>query len=259
MGERTTYAPGTFSWADVTTTDQEAATAFYARLFGWEPENRPAGDGVMYTMMRLGDLDVAAVSPQPQMLRDAGAPPAWNSYVTVASADAAAQRAEQLGATVLSGAFDVMDAGRMAVVRDPQGAMFALWEPRASIGARLVNEPAALCWNELATSDPEAAARFYGELFGWSVAPLPDSPMPYLWATNGDAGAAGIREPTPGEPTHWLVYFGTDDIRAATDRAKELGGDPFAGVHTLGEDLSIAPVRDPQGAVFALYQGRFDD
>jgi predicted enzyme related to lactoylglutathione lyase len=258
MGERTAYGPGTFSWADVTTTDQEAAKAFYAGLFGWEPEDRPAGEGVMYSMMRLGDLEVAAVSPQPPMSRDAGAPPTWNSYVTVASADAAAEHAQRLGATVLSPAFDVMDAGRMAVVQDPQGASFMVWEPKASIGARLVNEPGALCWNELATPDPDAAAAFYGELFGWSAAPLPNSPMRYLWATNGDAGAAGIREPTPGEPTHWLVYFGTDDIRASTARAKELGGDPFAGVHDLG-DMSIAPVRDPQGAIFALYQGRFDD
>jgi predicted enzyme related to lactoylglutathione lyase len=259
MGERTAYAPGTFSWADVTTTDQEAAKAFYAGLFGWEPEDQPAGEGVSYTMMRLGGLDVAAVSPQPQMLRDAGAPPAWNSYVTVDSADATADRAARLGATVLSPAFDVMDVGRMAVLQDPQGASFMVWEPKASIGARLVNEPGALCWNELATPDPEAAAAFYGALFGWSIAPLADSPMPYLWATNGEADAAGLREPTPGEPNHWLVYLGTDDIVATADRAKELGGDPFAGVHTLGEDLSIAPVRDPQGAVFALYQGRFDD
>lgn len=258
MGERTEYRPGTFSWADVTTTDQEAAKAFYAALFGWEPEDRPAGEGLTYTMMHRGGLEVAAVSPQPPMLRDAGAPPTWNSYITVESADATADRAAELGATVLSPAFDVMDVGRMAVLQDPQGAFFMVWEPRTSIGARVVNAPGALCWNELATPDLDASAEFYGALLGWSIEPLPDSPMPYLWARNGDASAGGLRAPTPGEPAHWLVYFGTDDIHAMTDRAKELGGDPFAGVHDLG-DMSIAPVRDPQGAVFALYQGRFDD
>jgi predicted enzyme related to lactoylglutathione lyase len=258
MGERTAYAPGTFSWADVTTTDQEAAKAFYAGLFGWEPDDRPAGEGVIYTMMRRGGLEVCAISPQPQMLRDAGAPPTWNSYVTVASADAAADRAAELGATVISPAFDVMDVGRMAVLQDPHGAVFMMWEPRTTIGARVVNEPRTLCWNELATPDLDASSAFYSALFGWTIAPLSDSPMPYLWAKNGEAAVAGLRAPTPGEPAHWLVYFGTDDIRATTARAKELGGDPFAGVHDLG-DVSIAPVRDPQGAVFALYQGRFDD
>jgi hypothetical protein len=84
---------------------------------------------------------------------------------------------------------------------------------------------------------------------------MPDSPMPCLWATNGDAGAAGIRAPTPGEPPHWLVYFGTDDIDATVARARELGGDPFAGVHAVGEDLRIAPVRRPAGRGLRALRG----
>jgi predicted enzyme related to lactoylglutathione lyase len=259
MGERTAYAPGTFSWADLTTTDQDAAKAFYSGLFGWEAEDVPVGEGMTYTMMRLGGRDAAAISSQPQMLRDAGAPPTWNSYVTVASADEAAARAAQLGATVVSAAFDVMDAGRMAVLQDPQGAFLMVWEPRANIGAGVVNGPGALSWNELAAPDPDAAAAFYRELFGWSVAPLPESPMPYLWASNGDAGAAGIRAPTQGEPPHWLVYFGTDDLDASLARAGELGGSSPTGAHAVGDDLRIGVVQDPQGAVVALYEGRFDD
>ena len=90
MGERTQYAPGTFSWTDLTTTDQDAAKAFYGSLFGWEADDRPVGDDMVYSIMRIDGKDVAAISPQPEMQRDAGAPPAWNSYVTVESADAAA-------------------------------------------------------------------------------------------------------------------------------------------------------------------------
>src|SRR5438105_4218028 len=150
MGERTNYTPGTFSWTDLATTDQEAAKLFYGQLFGWEAEDNPIGDGAYYSMMKLGGKDVAAIAPQPQQQREAGAPPAWNSYVTVDSADRSLERAKQLGASVHAPAFDVMDVGRMGVVQDPQGAFFLVWEPKRHIGAALVNAPGALAWNELA-------------------------------------------------------------------------------------------------------------
>src|SRR5438874_10808958 len=121
-------------------------------------------------MQRLGGKDVAAIAPQPEVQRDAGAPPAWQSYITVASADAAVERARELGGTVHAPAFDVMEAGRMGVIQDPQGAFLLVWQPRQHSGAALVNEPGAFVWNELNTTDPEAAIPFYSGLFGWTSA-----------------------------------------------------------------------------------------
>src|SRR5438067_6959681 len=164
MGERTQYAPGTFCWADVATTDQEGAKAFYGALFGWEIEDLPAGDGVSYSMARIDGKPVAAISPQPEQQREAGVPPMWNSYVSVESADAAADRAKELGATVHAPPFDVMQAGRMAVIQDPQGAFFMVWQAGQNFGAELVNVPGALCWNELASPDLDASAAFYSGL-----------------------------------------------------------------------------------------------
>src|SRR4051795_3859002 len=185
MGDRTSYQPGTFSWADVTTTDQDGAKRFYSGLFGWEADDRPVGDGVYYSMMELGGRAVAATSPQPEQQREAGVPPMWNNYVTVESADAAADRASQLGATVHAPPFDVMNVGRMAVIQDPQGAFFMVWEPRTNIGAQLVNAPGALAWNELASPDPTGSADFYGSPFGGAgeeegggAPPVPDPPAP---------------------------------------------------------------------------------
>src|SRR5438270_7941699 len=172
MGERTKYTPGTFSWTDLTTTDQEAAKAFYAELFGWQTEDMPAGEGVNYTMCSLEGKPVAAISPQPEQQRDAGVPPAWNSYITVESADEALEKAKNLSATIHAPAFDVFDVGRMGVVQDPQGAFFLVWEPKRHIGATLVNTPGALCWNELASPDLDASLAFYSELFGWTGEPL---------------------------------------------------------------------------------------
>jgi uncharacterized protein len=261
MGERTKYAPGTFSWTDLTTTDQEAAKRFYGELFGWEADDQPVGDGFSYSMMKLGGPDVAAISSQPQQQREAGVPPAWNSYITVQSADETLARAEQLGATVHAAAFDVMDVGRMGVVQDPQGAFFLPWEPKRHIGASLVNAPGALSWNELATPDMDASAAFYGELFGWTAEPLPGGEMPYLVIKNAEGHTNGGMRPVmpPGTPPHWLVYFGAESADAALAKAGELGGSTLVEPMDIGPNGRIAVAQDPQGAVFALYAGLFED
>ena len=259
MGERTKYTPGTFSWTDLTTTDQEAAKQFYSSLFGWQATDSPVGDGAVYSMMSIGGKDVAAISAQPEQQREAGAPPAWNSYVTVESADRALERAQQLGATVHAPAFDVLDVGRMGVVQDPQGAYFIVWEPKSHIGASLVNAPGALSWNELASRDMDASASFYRELFGWTVEPMEGMDPPYMVIKTADGKSnGGIRGAVDPEPTYWLVYFGAEDVAGRAAQAGELGGNQIVGPMDIGAG-KIAVLQDPQGAVFALYSGEFDD
>ncbi len=257
MGERTRYTPGTFSWTDLTTTDQDAAKQFYSQLFGWDAIDNPIGEHMVYSMMQIGGKDVAAISPQPQQQAEAGIPPVWNSYVTVESADAAADSAQKLGATVHAPAFDVFDAGRMAVIQDPQGAFFEVWEPKNHIGASLVNKAGALAWNELASVDPAASADFYRELFGWKIEPF-EGMEGYLGIQNSEGHSnGGIRAATENEPSYWLVYFGSDDAETSVARAGELGGTTLVAMDIgVGK---IAVVQDPQGAVFGIYAGRFDD
>ena len=257
MAERTSYTPGTFSWIDLSTTDQDGAKTFYGELLGWDADDQPVGDGVVYSMMNIGGKPVAGISPQNEMQRQAGAPPAWNSYVTVESADDAADRATKLGATVVAPPFDVMDVGRMAVIQDPQGGFFMVWEPKLHIGASIVNAHGALSWNELASPDLDASAGFYGELFGWDAQPLEDMPFPYRVIQNAGSGNGGMRAAQENEPTYWLVYFGTDDIDASVAKATELGGTTLMGPMDIGMG-KIAILQDPQGAVFALFAGDFD-
>jgi uncharacterized protein len=256
MGERESYAPGTFSWVDLTTTDQEGAKAFYRGLFGWEADDIPVGDGMTYSMQKLNGRDVAAISAQPQAQREAGVPPTWNSYVTVASADDTAARAGELGGTVHAPPFDVFSSGRMAVIQDPQGAFFMIWQPNEHIGAGLVNEVGSLVWNELNTTDTAAAQDFYSQLFGWSIAPFPDSPQEYLAIKVGEANNGGMQvSPIPNAPPFWLPYFGIDDIDAGIAKVGELGGGKLVGPIEI-QIAKIAVVQDPQGAVFALYAGQ---
>jgi predicted enzyme related to lactoylglutathione lyase len=257
MGERSEYAPGTFCWVELATTDQAAAKAFYGGLFGWEADDRPVGDDVYYSMQMLDGKAAAAISPQPQQQREAGVPPLWNSYVSVTSADDTAQRAGELGATVHAGPFDVMQAGRMAVIGDPQGAYFMLWERGETFGAEIVNEPGALVWNELATPDMEGAASFYGDLFGWTTVPFEQSPEPYLGIRNGERSNSGIRELKEPMPPNWAVYFGVPEIDAAVARVSELGGGTMVAPFDIGV-AKIAVVHDPQGAAFALYAGELE-
>jgi predicted enzyme related to lactoylglutathione lyase len=258
MGQRTQYTPGTFSWTDLTTTDPEGAKKFYGELFGWEIEDMPAGPDMTYSMAKVDGKYVGAMSAQPQQQRDMGAPPTWNSYVTVQDADAAVERAKELGATAHAPAFDVMDVGRMAVLQDPQGAFFEVWQPKQHIGAQLVNGPGLMSWNELASPDLDASQSFYSGLFGWKMEPFADSPMKYFVIQNDGHGNGGMREPQPGEPPYWLVYFGTDDIDATMAKAGELGGKSLAGPMPIGESGKIAIMQDPQGAVFALFAGQFE-
>lgn len=255
MGERTRYTPGTFCWVDLTTTDQEAAKAFYGGLLGWEAVDIPVGEGAVYSMMRVDGKDVAAIAPQPAQQREAGVPPLWNSYVSVESADAAVERAKELGGSAHAPAFDVMEAGRMGVIQDPQGAFVMVWQPRNRFGAELVNAPGALVWNELASANLDASKAFYSGLFGWEIEPFEGSPTPYLAIKNGGANNGGMRLlDSPGPPPHWLVYFGVQDIEASLAKVKELGG----AVHAGPIDITMAKIAvaaDPQGAIFALYAG----
>ena len=229
MGKRTRYEPGTFSWVDLATTDLEASKAFYGGLFGWKPHDSEVPGGGVYSMMRLGAADVAAIYDQPAEQRDAGVPPFWFSYVTVASADESAAAAGEAGGSVHAGPYDVLDAGRMAVIADPAGAMLGIWEPRENIGADLVNDPGCLTFNELATTDVAGSIRFYEKLFGWSVDGLDTGGGPPYWAIVHEGAAngrnGGMRELGPdeeGRPPSWMPYFSVSSADETIARTAKL-------------------------------------
>jgi predicted enzyme related to lactoylglutathione lyase len=255
MGERTSYAPGTFNWTDLSTTDPEDAKRFYGGLFGWEAEDMPIPGGGVYTMLRLDGKDACALSAARE-----GQMVAWLSYVSVDDVDALVAQLQELGGTPLGEPFDVLEAGRMAVAQDPTGAVFALWQPRDHIGASIVNGPGALTLNQLNTSDPERAREFYTELFGWRVEEVDAGDRPYWGLFSGGRLNGGMMKlpPQSGAPPHWLVYFGTDDIDAAAERIERSGGTVMVPKTDVpGGQILVA--WDPQGAVFGLFAGRFDD
>jgi uncharacterized protein len=257
MGERTSHPPGTISWTDLVTTDQAAAKEFYAGLFGWEYDDQPAGEGVIYSMAKLRGHSVAAISPQQQSEVDQGIPPHWNLYVTVEDVDATTASADGAGGQALAGPFDVFDAGRMSVLADPAGAVLCLWQPGTSIGAEIVNEPGAMSWADLATTDAPAAQAFYAALLGWRFEAMSEEP-PYWVIFNGERSQGGMTVPPPGVPANWFPYFAAIGIEETMQIAEAFGGNPFLGPIDVPNGR-FALLQDPQGAPFAILEGEYDD
>ncbi len=276
MPEREGYIPGVPCWVDTSQPDPDAALPFYSGLFGWEFDDvMPAASEGKYFVGRIRGGDAAAVGSIPD-----GAPPRamWNTYVWVDSADEAAARAREAGGTVSIEPFDVMDAGRMAVLSDPEGAAFCVWEAKNHKGAKVVNEHGALNFNGLATRDPEGAKAFYGAVFGWGTLALGAGSM---WTLPGygdhlEESSPGLREQMAAmgapdgfidvvaainpfadddsdTPAHWSVTFAVDDADATASKARQLGGEIVAGPFDAPWTRMVV-IRDPQGAAFIASQ-----
>jgi uncharacterized protein len=258
VAEFTAHTPGTFSWPELATTDQKGAVAFYRALFGWDLNDVPLGPGETYSMFQMKGKEVSAACTLQQEQRQMGVPPHWNSYVTVKNVDEAAKKAQSLGGKLLMPPFDVMDAGRMAVLQDPTGAVFEIWEPKRSIGARILNEPGALCWTELTTSDTKAAESFYTQLFGWVPKhSAVGSPMEYTEFSVGGTPSIGMMAKPEGMPAHipsyWMPYFQVTNADQSASKGKELGGKVMIGPQDIPGTGRFAILTDPQGAMFAVF------
>lgn len=241
-------------WAELGTTDTSGAGAFYGELFGWRVDADPNPEAGGYTMLMLEGDPVAAMSP----LYQEGQPVAWTFSVAVTDADATARSASAAGGSVLQEPMDVFDYGRFAVLADPEGAVFTLWQPRAFRGAARMAEPGSLCWVELATRDAGAAKTFYTEVFGWrsTAGDVPGTP-PYIQVGLGEEPFGGIYPvqgtPMEGAPPHWTLYFGVDDVDAAVEKAVRLGGTSAYPPMDIPGTGRVAGLADPQGATFAVY------
>jgi hypothetical protein len=276
MPERDGYIPGVPCWADTSQPDPGAAAEFYGGLFGWEFESvMPPDSPGEYLVGRIRGLDVAAVGSIPE-----GAPQMamWNTYIWVDSAGETAAKVRDAGGNVVMEPFDIMDAGRMAVFADPEGAVFCVWQAKQHRGSRVVNEHGAVNFNVLNARDVEGAKAFYGAVFGWGVLDLGGGSAWTLpgygdhLAQNDPAirervtelgGPTGFEDvvaslfPIPADqpdtPPHWGVTFGVDDADAIAGKAIGLGGKLLAPPFDAPW-VRMTVVSDPQGATFVASQ-----
>jgi len=250
MPVMTSYPAGTPSWVDLGAPDAEAAAAFYGQLFGWDIQEGPPEAGG-YRMCLLKGQPVAGLGPQ----MDPDKPTFWSTYISVDDADKTAALVAEAGGQALVAPMDVMNFGRMAVFLDAEGAPISIWQPLDMVGAGLVNEPGALCWNELGTRDPATAKAFYEKVFGWKAEPEPMGASPYELFQMGDRRVAGLLvfdEHTPADlRPHWSVVFAVEDCDASAAKVSELGG----AVVVTPTDIPVgrfAVATDVGGASFGI-------
>jgi predicted enzyme related to lactoylglutathione lyase len=242
------YPNGVFNWVDLSTSDTEAAKAFYSALFGWESVDVPTGMGTMYTMLKLDGYNVAGLGPLDPTLQEQGHAPFWSSYVKHDDVDAVAAKISEAGGTVMMPPMDVMEDG----ATDPTGAHFGVWQPRNHIGAQIVNQPNSLVWNELQTNDVAAAKVFYSAVFGWTNEVDQNG---YVACSAGDrvqAGMMQIEESWGPVPPNWTIYFMVEDVDATAAKAQKLGGNVIVPPSPAGEIGTFSVVQDPQGGTFSV-------
>jgi predicted enzyme related to lactoylglutathione lyase len=248
---------GSFCWFELATTDQAAAKNFYTSLFGWSVVDSPIGPDDFYSMFKLAGRDTGAAYTMRKEQRAQGVPPHWMVYIQVENADQSVSKAAQGGGTVLAPAFDVMEIGRMAVIQDPTGAIFSLWQSKSRSGTTIGGVDNTFCWADLSTPNPERAGKFYSELFGWQLMKDEKDPSGYIHIKNGENFIGGIPPAThrnPNAPPHWLLYFQVGDVEAATGKVAQLGGKVLMPARKMENVGTWSIVADPQGAVFSLFK-----
>ena len=253
-----TFMHGQFCWADLATSDAEAAKSFYGALMHWTMRDDPTPGGGVYTVLQLEDGNVGALyGMMPEMI-EAGVHPHWMTYVAVDDAEAVVARVEGLGGTVIREVMTIPGAGAMATLQDPTGAVFSVWQAAEHAGCDFTDgRPGTACWFELVTRDGRAAAAFYAALFGWEARAKETGGHPYTHFWKGETEIGGMLEMTDqwgDAPPHWMLYFAVNDCATRVAAAAELGGEvciPPTAIPGVG---TFAVITDPQRAAFSVIE-----
>ncbi len=256
MAHMDRYEAGRPNWIDLSTTDPEAAQAFYAEVFGWEFEANDTGGGPPYFIGHLGDRRVAGLMQQPPEMAEQGVPSVWSKYISTDDIDTTVAAGAEAGGTIVMPPMDVMDTGRMAIMADPTGAVIGFWQAGSHTGAGVVNVPGTWSWSELHSPDVAAAAPFYAATCGWSTEEMDMGPMgTYTVFQLGEDGVCGgMAPPMEGIPPHWEVVFAVADTDASVEVARAAGATIFAEPFDIPGVGRSAVMADPTGAAFQMIQ-----
>ena len=252
------YPQGIFCWSELCTHNWKEGKAFYTSLFDWGYDDQPIGDGIFYTMLQKEGDDIAAMYEMQKEQIQEGVPSSWLTYIAVDDVDHCAIKAKELGAKIIAGPHNVMDAGRMLMFTDPGGATVALWQGKDHKGCKRLSELSTPYWHELATRNSKVSNEFYCALLGWKSEVKPMDNMEYtLFLVDGKpiAGMMEMSSEWPDDvPPHWMIYFAVDDCDSALNKAKKLGAQVCVPSTTVPDVGRFGVLCDPQGAVFSVIQ-----
>ena len=257
--------PGDFIWYELMTTDAEGAKAFYDAVVGWTfSEGSPEYGG--YRMINRSDGGFAGgVLPLTDEMQQNGARPTWLGYINVPDVDEAVATIEGAEGKTVMPATDIPNVGRIAMVADPQGAPFYVMTPMPPADpdkqASDVFSPDAqqrVSWNELSTSEPAAARKFYGDQFGWVSDDFMDMGElgEYRFLDHHGVRIGALCGVMQGQQPKWRYYVRVPSIAAAKATAEAKGGTIHMGPHQVPTGDYIIIGTDPQGAEFALVGGQ---
>ena len=250
MSEVKTLSPGHFCWVDLAVSNTKATYEFFSALFGWGRRVRPTPEADAYSIMTSGDAHVVGVYEVPE-----DGPSQWMSYILVEDLKDSTNKAQELGAKVMEQDIEISTFGRMSVLQDPVGAVFALWQSMRGETPSAGN--GTVCWNELLTDKQDEAEEFYTKLFGWTAQKETISGEVYTRFWMGDervGGMMGHHEKRGSKRSHWLVHFAVDDCNKTIEQALELGGKlriPAKDHDGIGRE---AVLRDPSGGSFGILE-----
>lgn len=248
MTPRDTRSVGAPYRVDTLQPHPRAAMDFYGPLFGWSfdhPAPMPSGLEGDYFTARLDGRPVAGIGQAPASSR-----PSWNTHVRVEDLGPSLVRAEQAGGRLLAGPFGIASEAALAVVADSTGVPLFLSEAGPADDAVLADIPDSWAMSSLHTTDIEAAASFYGAMFGWELDAVPDAGFA-LWRLSGEVVAVVTATDGVAVPPHWSVNFAVRDADALAEHAVALGGTILlAPMNTPG--FRNAVIGDPQGGFIAV-------
>ena len=252
-----TNRQGDFFWYELLTEDAAAAGEFYGPILGWNVRDAGMEGTHGYRLFGPADGDVGGMMDLPEDAKASGMRPAWLGYVVVDDVDAAAEKIVAAGGRQYMPPTDVPGVIRFAMMADPQGAAFyvgrGLMEGHTS-NAWDSGKVGHCNWNELGTTDQDAAWNFYGGQFGWKkgdVMPMGEMGE-YQFLDHGGTTIGAFMRQQEGRPAMWLFYFGVADIDKATEGVKSGGGTVFHGPSEIPGGSFIIVAADPQGAMFGL-------
>jgi predicted enzyme related to lactoylglutathione lyase len=254
---------GSFIWYELITPDLDGAKRFYDAVVGWDIEARSSMPGMDYRMIRRSDGgNAGGVMPLSDEMRSHGARPVWLGYISVGDVDAAVSAIEADGGKTMMPAWDIPDVGRIAMVADPQGAPFYVMDPKPPAGEEgkggevfSMEKPQHVRWNELSTTDPDAAIAFYGKHFGWTQEGDMDMGEmgKYRFIQHDGLGIGAVMPKMRQMPVSlWSYYIGVDDMDRAASAITQGGGQILMEPMEIPGGEFALNAMDPQGAAFGL-------
>lgn len=243
------------NWVDLSTPDVDTASAFYTKLLGWEMSVMPSAMGD-YHVAKAAGRDVGGMMAQSPEMK--GVPPVWTVFVYVEDIDKTMELVQTAGGSILTRPFDIPGGSQVGVIADPTGAMLALIAGgETPDGSWFSTSAGGVCWVELLTRDPQAAAPFYRNVFGWEAVVDRSTETEYTMFKLDGADVAGMlmmpAEVPVEAPSHWSVYFTVADCEAKASTTPELGGQVLRPTTEISSGR-FAVLADPQGATFEIME-----